>query len=452
MAAQSYSERMADSPSTETRTTELTKAILPESEIPTHWYNLLPDLPEPLPPHLHPGTKEPVGPDDLAPLFPMGLIMQEVSPERFIEIPQPVRDIYKLWRPSPLYRARGLERALGTPARIYYKYEGVSPVGSHKPNTAVAQAYYNHIDGVEKITTETGAGQWGSALSMACALFGMTCEVWQVAASYESKPYRRMMIETYGSTIHSSPSELTESGRQMRKDFPDTTGSLGMAVSEAVEAAATDPEARYALGSVLNHVMLHQTVIGEEVLKQLAMFGEPQADVVFGCAGGGSNLAGLTFPLLRENLAGNTSSRLVAVEPSACPSLTEGTYEYDHGDVAGLTPLMKMYTLGKDFVPDQIHAGGLRYHAMSPMVSHVVNLGLMDAVAVAQDEAFAAGVEFARSEGLIPAPESTHAVAAAIREARDCAESGQEKSILIGLSGTGVLDLPAYQDYLSGSL
>jgi tryptophan synthase beta chain len=428
----------------------LTKAILPESEIPTHWYNLLPDLPEPLPPHLHPGTREPVGPEDLAPLFPSGLIAQEVSAERFIEIPGPVRDIYKLWRPSPLYRAHGLEQALDTPARIYYKYEGVSPVGSHKPNTAVAQAYYNHLDGVSKVTTETGAGQWGSALAMACALFGMTCEVWQVAASYESKPYRRMMIETYGSTIHSSPSELTESGRQMRSDFPDTTGSLGMAVSEAVEAAATDPEARYALGSVLNHVMLHQTVIGEETLKQLAMFGEEQADVVFGCAGGGSNLAGLTFPLLRENLAGRTTSRLVAVEPAACPSMTAGRYEYDHGDVAGLTPLMKMYTLGRDFVPDPIHAGGLRYHAMSPMVSHVVHLGLMEAIAVDQDEAFEAGVTFARTEGLIPAPESTHAVAGALREARACAASGESTSILIGLSGTGVLDLPAYQDYLSG--
>lgn len=428
---------------------ELTRATLAESEIPTHWYNLLPDLPEPLAPHLHPATKDPVGPEDLAPLFPAGLIAQEVSTERFIEIPEPVREIYRLWRPSPLYRARRLERALGTPARIYYKYEGVSPVGSHKPNTAVAQAYYNHLDGVTKITTETGAGQWGSALSMACALFGMTCEVWQVAASYASKPYRRMMIETYGSSIHSSPSELTQAGRELRARFPETTGSLGMAVSEAVEAAASDPATRYALGSVLNHVMLHQTVIGEETLAQLAMFGEEQADVVFGCAGGGSNLAGLTFPLLRENLAGRTSSRLVAVEPAACPSLTAGRFEYDHGDVAGLTPLMKMYTLGRDFVPDPIHAGGLRYHAMSPMVSHVVHLGLMEAMAVDQDEAFAAGVTFARTEGLIPAPESTHAIAGALREAEACRESGAERSIVIGLSGNGVLDLPAYQDYLS---
>ena len=428
---------------------ELTRATLGESEIPTHWYNLLPDLPEPLPPHLHPATKDPVGPEDLAPLFPAGLIAQEVSTERFIEIPEPVREIYRLWRPSPLYRARRLERALGTPARIYYKYEGGSPVGSHKPNTAVAQAYYNHLDGVTKITTETGAGQWGSALSMACALYGMTCEVWQVAASYASKPYRRMMIETYGSSIHSSPSELTQAGRELRARFPATTGSLGMAVSEAVEAAASDPSTRYALGSVLNHVMLHQTVIGEETLAQLAMFGEEQADVVFGCAGGGSNLAGLTFPLLRENLAGRTTSRLVAVEPAACPSLTAGRYEYDHGDVAGLTPLMKMYTLGHDFVPDPIHAGGLRYHAMSPMVSHVVHLGLMEAMAVDQDEAFAAGVTFARTEGLIPAPESTHAVAGALREADACTESGTERAIVIGLSGNGVLDLPAYQDYLS---
>ncbi|MBC9957766.1 TrpB-like pyridoxal phosphate-dependent enzyme [Yimella sp. cx-51] len=429
---------------------ELTRVVLDESQIPTHWYNLLVDFPEPLPPHLHPGTKEPVGPDDLAPLFPVGLIAQEVSDERFIEIPERVREIYKTWRPSPLVRARNLEKVLGTPARIYYKYEGSSPVGSHKPNTAVAQAYYNHLDGVKKVTTETGAGQWGSSLAMACAMFDMTCEVWQVAASYESKPYRRMMIETYGSTIHSSPSELTESGRQMREQFPGTTGSLGMAVSEAVEAAATDPEARYALGSVLNHVMLHQTVIGEEVLKQLAIFGETQADVVFGCAGGGSNLAGLTFPLLRENLDGNTTSRLVAVEPEACPSLTKGTYEYDHGDVAGLTPLMKMYTLGRDFVPDPIHAGGLRYHAMSPMVSHAVHLGLMEALAIGQDEAFEAGVIFARAEGLIPAPESTHAIAGAVREAKRLAETGEEKSILIGLSGNGVLDLPAYADHLAG--
>lgn len=426
----------------------LRRAILTEDQLPTHWYNLAADLPEPVPPHLHPGTKEPLGPDDLAPLFPMALIMQEVSTERFVEIPAAVREIYATWRPSPLIRATRLEAALKTPARIYYKYEGDSPVGSHKPNTAVAQAYYNHLEGIGKVTTETGAGQWGSALAMACALFGIECEVWQVRASYDSKPYRRMLMETYGATVHSSPSELTNAGRAMREKFPDTSGSLGMAVSEAVEAAAVDPEARYSLGSVLNHVMLHQTVIGEETLTQLEMFGE-RPDVVFGCAGGGSNLAGLTFPIVRENLAGRLSARLVAVEPAACPSLTKGEYRYDFGDVAGLTPLMKMYTLGQDFVPDPIHAGGLRYHGMSPMVSHVVHSGLMEAQAVDQDTAFAAGVLFARTEGLVPAPESTHAIAAAVQEARRCAAEDDAQVIVIGLSGNGQLDLPAYAEYVA---
>ncbi|WP_123920124.1 TrpB-like pyridoxal phosphate-dependent enzyme [Georgenia muralis] len=415
------------------------------STVPTHWYNLAADLPEPTPPHLHPGTKEPLGPADLAPLFPMALIEQEVTTERYVEIPQTVREIYALWRPSPLIRAHRLERALGSRARIYYKYEGVSPAGSHKPNTAVAQAYYNAVEGVTRLTTETGAGQWGASLSLACALLGMTCEVWQVRSSYDAKPYRRFQMETYGSVCHSSPSELTEAGRAMLAADPDTTGSLGMAISEAVEVAAKDPGAHYSLGSVLNHVMLHQSVIGQEVLVQLEEAGERQADVVFGCAGGGSNLAGLTFPLIGQNLREGTTTRVVACEPAACPSLTQGEYRYDHGDVAGLTPLLKMHTLGKDFVPPAIHAGGLRYHGMAPMVSHALNLGLLSAVAVEQDDAFRAGVQFARAEGIIPAPESTHAVAAAMDHARTAPEG---EVIVIGLSGNGVLDLPAYGSYV----
>lgn len=416
------------------------------STVPTHWYNLQADLPEPVPPHLHPGTKQPLAPEDLAPLFPMALIQQEMTTERYVEIPQTVREIYALWRPSPLIRAHRLERALGTKARIYYKYEGVSPVGSHKPNTAVAQAYYNAVEGVRRLTTETGAGQWGASLSMACALLGLTCEVWQVRASYDSKPYRRYQMEAYGSVCHPSPSDLTEAGRAILASDPDTTGSLGMAISEAVEVAVKDPGAHYSLGSVLNHVMLHQSVIGQEVLVQLAEAGERQADVAFGCAGGGSNLAGLTFPLIGQNLREGTTTRVVACEPAACPSLTQGEYRYDHGDVAGLTPLLKMHTLGKDFVPPAIHAGGLRYHGMAPMVSHAVNLGLMEATAVDQDTAFRAGVEFARAEGLVPAPESTHAVAAAMAHARRAESDGQV--LVIGLSGNGVLDLPSYAAYV----
>ncbi|GEA87049.1 TrpB-like pyridoxal phosphate-dependent enzyme [Cellulomonas cellasea] len=426
------------------RSTDPLGTVIP-STVPTHWYNLAADLPEPVPPHLHPGTREPLGPEDLAPLFPAALIAQEVSTERYVEIPQTVREIYALWRPSPLIRAARLERAIGTQARIYYKYEGVSPVGSHKPNTAVAQAYYNAVEGITRLTTETGAGQWGASLSMACALLGLTCEVWQVRASYDAKPYRRFQMETYGSVCHPSPSDLTEAGRAILAEHPDTTGSLGMAISEAVEAAVKDPGAHYSLGSVLNHVMLHQSVIGQEVLVQLADAGERQADTVFGCAGGGSNLAGLTFPLIGQNLRDGTTTRVVACEPAACPSLTQGEYRYDHGDVAGLTPLLKMHTLGKDFVPPSIHAGGLRYHGMAPMVSHAVNLGLMEAVAVDQDTAFAAGVEFARAEGIIPAPESTHAVAAALAHARSVTEP---EVVVIGLSGNGVLDLPAYSSYV----
>ncbi len=416
------------------------------NQIPTHWYNLAAELDEPIPPHLHPGTKEPVGPDDLAALFPAGLIAQEVASEPYIEIPDRVREIYAMWRPSPLIRARGFERALGTDCRIYAKYEGVSPVGSHKTNSAVAQAYYNHLDGVTRLTTETGAGQWGSALAFAGAQFGIDVEVWQVRASYESKPYRGHLMRTYGATLHSSPSDLTESGRAIRAAYPETTGSLGMAVSEAVEVAAKDPATRYALGSVLNHVVLHQTVIGQEAVAQLAQV-EAGADVVFGCAGGGSNLGGLSFPFIREKLHGRSEPRIVAAEPAACPSITRGEYRYDHGDTAGLTPLLKMHTLGRDFVPDPIHAGGLRYHGMAPALSHAVQLGHVDAVAIEQHEAFAAGVMFARSQGIVPAPESTHAIAAAARYATSTSAA---EVLVIGLSGHGQLDLPAYAEFLDG--
>jgi tryptophan synthase beta chain len=433
---------MTDIASAQSRT-EPTGAVVP-STVPTHWYNLAADLPEPCPPALHPGTHEPLGPDDLAPLFPMALIMQEVSTERYVEIPQTVREIYALWRPSPLIRAHRLERVLGTPAKIFYKYEGVSPAGSHKPNTAIAQAYYNAVEGTTKLTTETGAGQWGASLSLACSLLGLECEVWQVRASYDQKPYRRYQMETYGGVCHPSPSDLTEAGRAMLAADPDTTGSLGMAISEAVEVAAQDPRAHYALGSVLNHVLLHQSVIGIEALEQLDSI-EESADIIFGCAGGGSNLAGLSFPFIGRNLREGSKTKVVACEPSACPSLTEGEYRYDHGDVAGLTPLLKMHTLGKDFVPPPIHAGGLRYHGMAPMVSHALELGLLSAIAVDQDDAFRAGVEFARAEGIIPAPESTHAVAGAIAHAR---AATTDETIVIGLSGNGVLDLPAYSSYV----
>lgn len=428
-----------------------TKYILDEADMPTRWYNIVPDLPAPPPPPLHPGTGQPVGPDDLAPLFPQALIAQEVSAERFIDIPEEVLDVYRLWRPSPLYRARRLEKALGTPARIYYKYEGVSPVGSHKPNTAVPQAFYNAAEGVRRLTTETGAGQWGSALAFAAATFGLECEVWQVRASYDQKPYRKIMMETFGATVHPSPSEETESGRKILAAHPDSTGSLGIAISEAVEKAAADPGARYALGSVLNHVLLHQTIIGEEALKQFDMAGD-RPDVLVGCTGGGSNFGGLAFPFLREKLAGRMAPEIRAVEPAACPSLTRGRYAYDFGDTAGLTPLLKMHTLGHDFIPDPIHAGGLRYHGMSPLLSHIYELGLIDALAVGQQECFAAGVQFARTEGIIPAPEPTHALAACVREALRCKETGEEKVILTALCGHAHLDLPAYAAYLSGQM
>lgn len=428
-----------------------TKFLLDESELPTRWYNIVPDLPEPPPPPLHPVTRKPVGPQDLAPLFPRALIEQEVSAQRYVDIPQEVLEVYRLWRPSPLYRAHRLEKALGTPARIYYKYEGVSPVGSHKPNTAVPQAFYNAAEGVTTLTTETGAGQWGSALAFACATFGLDCEVWQVRASYDQKPYRKIMMETYGARVHPSPSTVTATGRAVLAEHPDSTGSLGIAISEAVERAAADDNTRYALGSVLNHVLLHQTVIGEEALKQLALAGDTP-DVVIGCTGGGSNFGGLAFPFLREKLAGRMSPVIRAVEPTACPSLTRGRYAYDFGDTAGLTPLLKMHTLGHDFIPDPIHAGGLRYHGMSPLLSHIYELGLIEALAIGQRECFAAGVQFARTEGIVAAPEPTHALAACIREALHCKETGEEKVILTALCGHAHLDLPAYHAYLAGTM
>jgi tryptophan synthase beta chain len=427
------------------------KILLDESQLPTQWYDVVPDLPSPPPPPLHPGTLQPVGPDDLAPLFPPDLIAQEVTGERYVDIPGEVLDVYKLWRPSPLYRAHRLEKALGTPARIYYKYEGVSPAGSHKPNTAVPQAFYNAKAGVRKLTTETGAGQWGTALSFASALFGLELEVWMVGASYDQKPYRRTMMETYGATVHRSPSDVTQAGKAIRADNPDHPGSLGIAISEAVEVAAQEPDTRYALGSVLNHVLLHQTVIGEEALLQFAMVDE-QPDVIIGCTGGGSNFGGLAFPFLREKLAGRMSPTIRAVEPASCPSLTRGVYAYDFGDTAGMTPLLKMHTLGHGFVPDPIHAGGLRYHGMSPLLSHIYELGLIEAVAKPQSECFEAGLRFARAEGILPAPEPTHAVAACIEEALRCKETGEEKVILTALCGHGLLDLTAYANFQAGQV
>ncbi len=427
------------------------KYTLTEDQMPTTWYNLVADLPVAPPPPLHPGRLDPVGPDDLAPLFPMDLIMQEVTAERYVEIPGGVLDVYRQWRPSPLFRAHRLEQALGTPARIYYKYEGVSPAGSHKPNTSVPQAYYNAKEGTTRLTTETGAGQWGTALAFACALYGLECEVWQVGASYDSKPYRRLMIETFGGSVHRSPSNLTDVGRALGADPANASGSLGIAISEAVEVAAKDPNTRYALGSVLNHVLLHQTIIGEEALLQLELAGDTPTLIV-GCTGGGSNFAGLSFPFLREKLAGRISPQVLAVEPASCPSLTRGVYEYDFGDTAGRTPLMKMHTLGHDFIPDPIHAGGLRYHGMAPLISHVKELGLLDAVAVPQTECFAAAVQFARTEGIVPAPEASHALAIAVRQALAAKETGEETVILTALSGHGHFDLAAYDAYLGGTL
>lgn len=429
----------------------VTKIVLPEAELPTHWYNIVPDLPSPPPPVLHPGTHEPIGPDDLAPLFPMDLILQLVSEDSYIEIPEEVREVYRLWRPTPLYRAHRLEALIGGPARIYYKYEGVSPVGSHKPNTAVPQAYYNAKAGVKKLATETGAGQWGSALAFACSLFGLDCEVYMVRASYDQKPSRKAMIETFGATIHPSPSNNTQYGRSVLEEDPDTPGSLGIAISEAVEVAATNEDVKYSLGSVLDFVLMHQTIIGEETLRQLAMVDETP-DVIIGCAGGGSNFSGLVFPFVREKLAGRMDPVIRAVEPAAAPSLTRGSYQFDFGDTGQMTPLVKMHTLGHPFIPDPIHAGGLRYHGMAPLVSHLHELGIIEAEALHQTETFASAVKFAKAEGIIPGPEPAHAVASVMTEAEKAKESGEEKVILFNLSGHGHFDMAAYQAFFNDEL
>ncbi len=428
-----------------------TKILLQERDIPSHWYNIVADLPEPPAPVLHPGTGQPIGPADLAPLFPMALIGQEVTRERMVEIPDEVRDVYRLWRPTPLFRARRLERALETPAHIYYKYEGTSPAGSHKPNTAVAQAYYNKADGIRRLTTETGAGQWGSALAFACALFGLECTVYMVAASYQQKPYRRSMIQTYGAEVFASPSQRTQSGRKVLEAAPDSPGSLGIAISEAVEDAATHDDAHYSLGSVLNHVLLHQTVIGQEALKQMELAGE-YPDTVIGCVGGGSNFAGLAFPFAGASLRQGKSTLIIAAEPEACPTLTRGTYAYDFGDTVGLTPLVKMHTLGHDFVPPAIHAGGLRYHGAAPLLSQLVEEGTIQARAYGQNSVFEAAIQFARCEGIIPAPESSHAIRAAMDEAVQARDAGERRVILFNLSGHGHFDMGAYDAYLAGAL
>ncbi|MFO1397840.1 MAG: TrpB-like pyridoxal phosphate-dependent enzyme [Burkholderiales bacterium] len=427
------------------------KYLLDESRIPKAWYNLAADLPQALPPVLHPGTHQPIGPDDLAPLFPMALIAQEVSTEREIEIPGPVRDVYRQWRVTPLFRARRLERVLQTPARIYYKYEGVSPAGSHKPNTAVAQAFYNKEAGVKRLATETGAGQWGSSLAFAGALFGLEVQVFMVRVSYDQKPYRRALMETYGARCVPSPSNETQSGRAILAQRADHPGSLGIAISEAVEVAAQRDDTKYALGSVLNHVLLHQTVIGMEAMEQLAM-ADDYPDVIVGCTGGGSNFAGIVFPFLGEQLRGGRKVDVVAIEPAACPSLTRGRYAYDFGDTAHLTPLTKMHTLGSTFTPPGFHAGGLRYHGMAPMVSHLMDLGLIRAKAYHQSKVFEAGVTFARAEGIVPAPEANHAVKGAIDEAIRCREEGVSRAILFNLCGHGHFDMQAYIDYFGGKL
>jgi len=432
--------------------TSQTKIVLSDRDIPTRWYNIMADLKTPPPPVLHPGTGQPIGPADLAPLFPMELIKQEVTQERWIEIPDEVRDVYKLWRPSPLFRARRLEKALGTPARIYYKYEGVSPAGSHKPNTAVAQAYYNKQEKVARLSTETGAGQWGSALALAAQMFGLQCKVYMVKVSYQQKPYRRVMMETWGATVVASPSTDTQAGKKILEKDPDSPGSLGIAISEAVEDAATRDDTKYSLGSVLNHVLMHQTVIGQEAKKQLEKF-DDEADVVIGCAGGGSNFAGLSFPFAADKLTGKKKKlRIVAVEPAACPSLTKGVYTYDFGDTIGMTPLVKMHTLGHGFIPAPLHAGGLRYHGMAPLVCKLYNEKVIEAVAVPQVSTFQAAIQFARSEGIIPAPESAHAIRVVIDEALRCKKEGKKQAILFNLSGHGNFDMGAYEAYLAGKL
>jgi tryptophan synthase beta chain len=427
------------------------RVLLPEAELPTHYVNIAADLPTPLPPPLHPATREPIGPEMLAPLFPMELIRQEVSAEPLVEIPEEVREAYRIYRPTPLHRAVGLEKALDTPARIYFKNEGVSPAGSHKPNTAIAQAFYNRAEGVTRLVTETGAGQWGSALAFAGSLFGIETKVFMVRISYEQKPYRRSFIGSFGATVVASPSSETNAGRAVLAEDPDSTGSLGIAISEAIEEAAGRDDTKYSLGSVLNHVLLHQTVIGQEAMAQMAMAGD-EPDVVIGCAGGGSNFAGIAFPFLRERLGGRRTTRFVAVEPASCPSLTQGEYRYDFGDTAGMTPLLKMHTLGNDFRPAPIHAGGLRYHGMAPLISHLYEGGFLEAKAYPQTACFDAALQFARGEGLIPAPESSHAIRAAIDEALDAREAGQERVILFNLSGHGLFDMAAYDAYLAGSL
>jgi tryptophan synthase beta chain len=430
----------------------LTKVVLGDKDIPTRWYNIMADFKTPPPPVLHPGTGQPIGPADLAPLFPMELIKQEVSQERWIEIPDEVRDIYKLWRPSPLFRARRLEKAIGTPARIYYKYEGVSPAGSHKPNTAIAQAYYNKKEKVARLSTETGAGQWGSALALAAQMFGLQCKVYMVKVSYQQKPYRRVMMETWGAQVVASPSPDTQAGKKILEQDPDSTGSLGIAISEAVEDAAMRDDTKYSLGSVLNHVLMHQTVIGQEAKKQLEKF-DDEADIVIGCAGGGSNFAGLSFPFAADKLTGKKKKlRIIAVEPAACPSLTKGVYTYDFGDTVGMTPLVKMHTLGHAFVPAPLHAGGLRYHGMAPLVCKLYDEKVIEAVAVPQIATFQAAIEFARSEGIIPAPESAHAIRVAIDEGLRCKREGKKRTIVFNLSGHGNFDMAAYEAYLGGKL
>ena len=431
--------------------TDSVKYVLDENEIPRSWYNIVSDLPEPPAPVMHPGTGQPVGPDDLAPLFTMAAIMQEVSAERQIDIPEPVRDIYRQWRPSPLYRAYRLEAALDTPARIYYKYEGVSPAGSHKPNTAVAQAFYCREEGVKRISTETGAGQWGSSLALAGSFFGLEIEVFMVRVSFDQKPYRRAFMETFDATCHPSPSNLTEAGKKILAENPDSPGSLGIAISEAVEVAAQRDDTKYSLGSVLNHVLLHQTVNGLEALRQMEL-ADDYPDVVVGCTGGGSNFAGLSFPFIGRKLRGEQDVRVVAVEPANCPSLTKGKYAYDFGDTAQMTPLVKMHTLGSSFVPPSSHAGGLRYHGMAPLVSQLVNLGQVEPTAYSQTECFDAGVTFAKAEGILPAPEANHAVKGALVEAMRCKEEGESRAILFNLCGHGYFDMQAYMDYAAGKL
>jgi tryptophan synthase beta chain len=430
---------------------ERTKFILDEDRIPRAWYNIAADLPTPAPPVLHPGTGQPIGPADLAPLFPMELIKQVVSQDREIEIPEPVRDVYRLYRPSPLFRARRLEKALDTPAHIYYKYEGGSPSGSHKPNTALPQAFYNKQEGVTRLATETGAGQWGSALAFAGAVFGLDVKVFMVRSSYDQKPYRRVLMETYGASVVPSPSPDTQYGRSVLAEKPDHTGSLGLAISEAIEDTVTHPGTKYSLGSVFDFVLLHQTVIGQEAMEQMALAGE-EPDVLIGCAGGGSNFAGLTFPFIGRGLRGGPKPRVIAVEPEAAPSLTKGVYRYDFGDTAQMTPLVKMHTLGHDFIPEPIHAGGLRYHGMSPLVSLLKEQGMIEAQAAHQRATFEAGVRFARAEGILPAPEPTHAIKVAIDEAVAAREEGRSRVILFNLCGHGHFDLSAYERYLSGML